>query len=247
MVNNLSKPYNIKHFEEVTSTNDVASSLGKEGAKHLTVITADKQTEGRGRQGKTWSTIENKSIACSVIVKDAGDEMLPLVAAVAICKALRNFTPQASIKWPNDILIDTKKVCGLLVEKVTDETPFYILGFGVNVLEHDGLMNTATSLEFSMNSSGELSVEKVLHTILLELVKTLKTYKEEGWEYLCMQYQNMCGTFHKEIEWKPSEDAEPIVGIAVAMNENGALLLQKENGEVIAIHSGEIIAQGKEL
>ena len=104
-----------------------ARELAEEGAAHGTLVTADEQTAGRGRQGRTWVTPPGVAIAASLILRDF-DDLLPLRAGLAVADVAG---PSALVKWPNDVWIDGRKVAGILVEARGSE--WAILGIGVNV------------------------------------------------------------------------------------------------------------------
>jgi BirA family biotin operon repressor/biotin-[acetyl-CoA-carboxylase] ligase len=118
------------HLRATTSTNDRARALAAAGAPHGTLVTAAAQTAGRGRQGRTWSAPPGRALLCSLVLRDAAAApFLPLVAAVAVAEACG---PAARIKWPNDVLLDGRKVAGILAEGRPQEG-WAVLGIGVNV------------------------------------------------------------------------------------------------------------------
>ena len=116
-----------EHLPTVGSTNERARELAEDGAAHGTLVTADEQTAGRGRQGRSWSTPPGVAIAASLILREF-DELLPLRAGLAVADVAG---PDALVKWPNDVWIDGRKIAGILVEARGDE--WAILGIGVNV------------------------------------------------------------------------------------------------------------------
>jgi len=239
--------YTLVEKEEVTSTNDVASSLLHEKAEHFTVVTANKQTAGRGRMGRQWETVPQTSLACSIILTKDVDDKIPLLIATSLCKALRKFAPAANIKWPNDILIEGGKVAGILVENPSSDEYSYIVGIGVNLQDNDALPAGSTSLEAHKHEDLVVEKSNVLLEILTEIFNTLGLYHTEGWPYISMQYQNLCGSFDRDITWKEKPDATGLKGKARALNSDGALLIQLENGTLKTITTGEIISQGKSL
>jgi BirA family transcriptional regulator, biotin operon repressor / biotin---[acetyl-CoA-carboxylase] ligase len=116
------------HLRETTSTNDRARALAAAGAPHGTLVTAGAQSAGRGRQGRTWSAPPGRALLMSLVLR-APDRMLPLAAAVAVAQAAG---PDAAIKWPNDVLLDGRKLAGILAEARPQEG-WAVLGIGVNV------------------------------------------------------------------------------------------------------------------
>ena len=162
------------HHRVTDSTNERAKGLA--AAPHGTLVTADAQTAGRGRQGRTWTAEPGHALLMSVIVRGLGkgDELLPLVAAVAVCEACEACVPvSCEIKWPNDVWIDGRKVSGILVEGRPQEG-WAVLGIGVNVStpEFPGeLAETATSLALASGTAP--SREGVLEALLAALDRLL--------------------------------------------------------------------------
>ena len=116
------------HLRETDSTNRVARELAGRGAPHGTLVTADRQTAGRGRQGRTWSTPPGTALLCSWVIREPGP-LLSLAAGVAVSELAGE---RALLKWPNDVLIDGRKVSGILVEGRPQER-WAVLGIGINV------------------------------------------------------------------------------------------------------------------
>jgi BirA family biotin operon repressor/biotin-[acetyl-CoA-carboxylase] ligase len=117
-----------EHYETLTSTNERARELAETGAPHGAMVTADEQTAGRGRQGRSWVTPRGQAIAASIVLRDY-DDLLPLRAGLAVADVAG---PSALVKWPNDVWLDGRKVAGILVEARADPG-WAVLGIGVNV------------------------------------------------------------------------------------------------------------------
>ncbi|HIE17967.1 MAG TPA: biotin--[acetyl-CoA-carboxylase] ligase, partial [Dehalococcoidia bacterium] len=127
----------LHYYPTVTSTMDIARILAREGAVEGTVVIAGTQTAGRGRLGRSWLSPEG-SVALSVILKPSPDNLpqLIMIASVAVVKVIKTVTGlDAQIKWPNDVLVKGKKVCGILIENEVKgyEVDFAIIGIGINV------------------------------------------------------------------------------------------------------------------
>ena len=116
------------HFRLTDSTNARARELVGRGAPHGTVVTAAEQSAGRGRQGRTWSAARGRALLCSVVIGEPS-RLLPLVAGMAVAEVVG---PKARIKWPNDVLVDGRKVAGILVEGRPQER-WAVVGIGLNV------------------------------------------------------------------------------------------------------------------
>jgi BirA family transcriptional regulator, biotin operon repressor / biotin---[acetyl-CoA-carboxylase] ligase len=116
------------HYRLIDSTNARARELAGAGAPHGTVVTAAEQSAGRGRQGRAWTAAAGRSLLCSVLVRDP-PALLPLAAGVAVAEVAG---PDARIKWPNDVLVDGRKIAGILVEGRPQER-WAVVGIGLNV------------------------------------------------------------------------------------------------------------------
>ncbi len=116
------------HLRRTSSSNDRARELARAGAPHGTLVTAAEQTAGRGRQGRSWSAPPGRSLLASLVLREP-PRLLPLIAAVAVADEVG---PGARIKWPNDVLLDARKVAGILVEGRPQEG-WAVLGVGLNV------------------------------------------------------------------------------------------------------------------
>ena len=141
------------HWRICDSTNQRARELADRGAPHGTIVTADEQSAGRGRQGRAWTAPPRTAVLMSLLLRDvdARQALLPLAAALAVCEACEEEARVAcQVKWPNDVWIDGRKVAGILVEGRPQEG-WVVLGIGINVdIPEDRfppeLRETATSL-----------------------------------------------------------------------------------------------------
>jgi len=173
----------IYHFAEVTSTNDVAKELAIKGAKEGTIVIAETQSRGRGRRGRKWISPEG-GIWFSIILRlkiDPEDIFrLTLMAAAVVAKVINDmFTLKAEVKWPNDVMIGGKKVCGVLTEMVTKGgiVDFVVVGVGINAnIDVDSfsepLRKFLTSLKEELKE--DIDRERLLRALLEELEKRYK-------------------------------------------------------------------------
>jgi BirA family biotin operon repressor/biotin-[acetyl-CoA-carboxylase] ligase len=160
------------HHRVTDSTNERAKRLAAGGAPHGTLVTADEQSAGRGRQGRAWTAEAGHALLMSLLLRGLGreDALLPLVAAVAVCEACEETAGvSCAIKWPNDVWIGGRKVSGILVEGRPQEG-WAVLGVGVNVSTPgfpDELAETATSLALAAPHAPPL--DAVLDALLRSL------------------------------------------------------------------------------
>lgn len=234
----------IETFDSVTSTNDVAFDLALKGAEEGMVVFALAQSKGRGRQNREWISISKVGIYLSLILRpqirpDEAQE-ITLMSALSVVKTIREITSLvALIKWPNDILINDKKICGILTEMdaEADRVKFLIAGIGINVnTDEKDLPSTASSLK----ELGKKEVE--LDKFLLELLKQLDKYyllfKEDKPAIIkeCKEFTHLWG---KRIKVKTID--KDIEGQAVDLDERGALIIRLDNGFLEKVLSGDVL------
>jgi BirA family transcriptional regulator, biotin operon repressor / biotin---[acetyl-CoA-carboxylase] ligase len=212
------------HWRLTDSTNERAKELAAGGAPHGTLVTADEQSAGRGRQGRVWTAPARSAVLMSLVVRNPG-EMLPLTAAVAICDAL---PVDCAIKWPNDVWLDRRKLAGILVEG-RPQQHWAVLGVGLNVRTRDfpaELQDVATSLRLG---GIDTDVESILAGILLSLERWLGAPRPavlEAWR----QRDAIRGEW---VRWASGE------GTAAGIDDSGALLVDVGEDR-IALEAGEI-------
>ncbi len=223
-------------LDAIDSTNSyLRKLLQNQELKDYTVVITNKQTHGRGQMGTSWTSQEGKNLITS-IYKDVSNIKLhqqffiSIVTSLAIVKALKQFQlPKLSIKWPNDILSDNKKICGILIENVIkqDAISATLIGVGLNVnqTKFDNLPN-ASSLQLITGT--HFSIEEVLHTILENLKNYFSLLKAQKLEALKAEYESLL--FRKN---KPStfEDAEGNLfsGFIKSINDSGNLCVLLED------------------
>jgi birA, biotin-[acetyl-CoA-carboxylase] ligase region len=172
----------IMHFDSIDSTNRKARELAEAGEPEGTVVIAEEQTRGKGKIGREWYSQARKGIWMSIILRPSiALSSVPLftqIACAAVGKALRGFTAGAQIKQPNDILLNGKKFCGVLIESSgeVDRTDYIVLGIGINVNQDeidfpDRLRSTATSLK--METQKPISRQILTSEIFNEFEKLL--------------------------------------------------------------------------
>ena len=236
-------------YNQVNSTNDLALQYGIDGAQEGTLILAESQTQGRGRHGRKWLAPPRSSLLASVILRHrlrADQVGLPnLIGAVAIATAINELTdPSAQIKWPNDVLIQGKKVSGVLTELEYDRgrQPFFVMGFGVNVNTEQGdlpeeLRDSATSLRIECNR--EISRVAFLQAILHRLEENYLRLK-------CGDTDSIIATANRLLfpsgDWIQINTVDGIFcGRTEAIDRDGGLLLRDMNGKQQKFLVGEVV------
>ncbi len=212
------------HWRLTDSTNERAQALAAAGAPHGTLVTADEQDAGRGRQGRDWTAPAGTAVLMSLVLREPG-ESLPLAAAVAVCEALP--TP-ATIKWPNDVLIGGRKVAGILVEGRPQEG-WAVLGLGLNVTTGafpGELAERATSLRLA-------GVETDPKAVLAAVLEQLDSWLSRPLEVVLEAWQGRDALFGRRVRWNGGE------GTAAGVDQSGSLLVDSAGG-CQALHAGEV-------
>ncbi len=212
------------HHRLTDSTNERAKLLAAGGATHGTLVTADEQAAGRGRQGRQWTAPAGSAVLMSLVLREL-DELLPLTAAVAVCEAL---PVDATVKWPNDVWIDRRKVAGILVEGRPQEG-WAVLGVGLNVSTTEfppELAETATSL---LLSGTDTTRDRVLDDVLRSLSEWLGAPPEA----VLSAWRSRDALKGERVRWSGGE------GIADGIDDSGALVVQTRDGRV-TLDAGEV-------
>ena len=218
----------------------------KEGA----MIVADSQNAGRGRSGHTWKSPAGTSIALSVLLKpDVNDNSIPivtLIAALAVSETVKKVCNlDTKIKWPNDIIVGGRKICGILTElDITDGRKSLILGVGINVNQQsfpDDISDIATSL--LIETGVEVDRALVVSTFAEALEKYYKKFLITGnMSLLKNEYEKLLINIGKEV--KVLDPLENITGIARGIDDNGELLVETKEGVVRHVYAGEVSVRG---
>lgn len=229
-------------WDAITSTNDRAIALAREGAPHRTVVVADQQTAGRGRRGAEWLSPARSGLWMSVVLRrEAVGGPLPLVVGVACVEAIRTCAPNVAvgIKWPNDLLTGGRKVGGILCEAADGAV---VAGIGVNVTTPEGgfaegVQSVATSLE--ANGSGPLVRRALAGAIVRALTECLES--DDPFAAARATLVEADALFGRRIE---TEQAGP--GWARGIDDTGALVLEREDGSRVRVISGSVrLADGR--
>ncbi|PEZ05709.1 bifunctional biotin--[acetyl-CoA-carboxylase] synthetase/biotin operon repressor [Bacillus sp. AFS018417] len=237
------------YFEEsVTSTQQIAARLAYEGAAEGTVVVAEEQTAGRGRLSRKWYSPKGTGIWMSIILRPTVPihqaPQLTLLAAVSVAQAIEKCTSlSVGIKWPNDILINGKKVVGILTEMQADPDKInaVIIGIGINVnqkQEHfaEDIQHIATSL--ALEAEKTIVRAELMQQIFLQMEKLYKEYLDRGFSVIKLLWESYAVSIGKEITARTMTNT--ITGIAKGITADGVLILEDHEGIVHHIHSADI-------
>jgi BirA family biotin operon repressor/biotin-[acetyl-CoA-carboxylase] ligase len=229
----------IVHLDVTGSTNDAARALAVAGAPDGTVVVAEEQTAGRGRQGRAWSAPRGRSLIVSTVVRAGAQlvEMLPLAAALAVCAACERVAAlRCAVKWPNDVWIDGRKVAGILIEGRPQEG-WAVVGIGLNVDigEEDldpALRDRATSLRIA--TGRPIDRTEVLGALLAGLAEV----RERSPESVLSELRERDALYGRRISW--STASERLEGEAAGIDDQGRLVVFDETGRRHALEAGEV-------
>lgn len=236
----------IEHHETIDSTNLRAAKLGREGVAAPTLVLAEHQSAGRGRQGRSWDSPPRRNFYGSFLLRPkvapADVPPMTLVAAIAVAEAIEALeVPGAGIKWPNDIVLGGKKAAGILTEMETDPegVAFVVVGIGVNLnLREDEvspeLRGKATSLR--MVSGSSLDRTRFVAELVQTLAARLEVFDRAGFAALRDDYESRHVLDGEEVE---VQGGSTLRGRVVGVDERGALLLRTQEG-IEAVHAGEV-------
>ena len=238
-------------YQVLDSTNEEAKRLLAQGYGHGTVVEALEQTKGKGRKGRTWVSAKGEGLYFSLIVEpqDSGERAagLTLVMAMAICRALEEVLPfhKIQIKWPNDLIINRKKVCGILAELILDGAKIQgvILGAGINLLQEtfeEELKDKATSLYLETKQAPDVSVLK--DAIGHHWKEYYEKYQQnKDLEFLREEYQTRLVNLGETVRvLDPKGEYE---GIARGITKEGYLIVDTD-GQMQYVSSGEVSVRG---
>lgn len=233
-------------LDEIDSTNDEAKRYAVKGEKEGFLVFSDSQSSGRGRLGRAWKSEKGSSLYFSFILKPDimpyEAPLLTLVAGIGVMRGLKKITGlEVKIKWPNDIILNGKKVVGILTEMSVEmeRVKYIIVGIGINTNNEsfdEEIAYKATSLAKEANK--KFNRAEVLSVCLKEIENCYKVFKKSGFSALRQEYKENCANIGENVKLM-IKDRE-IIGNALDINEKGEIIIEKENGERINIFGGEV-------
>lgn len=235
---------NIEYFKTLDSTNTVAK---ENDYKDGTLVIAENQTMGKGRMGREWISEQNSGIYMSIVLLPTMPaekiNSLTLLAGLSVCEVLNELCEISfKIKWPNDIVADGKKVCGILTEGIVSaNNTKAVVGIGINVdnksFSHE-LIDKATSLHMltGKNFSKETVINKIAEAFEKKYIDFLN-----GKSFI-KEYESLCVNINRRVT--TIKDGNKIQGTAVGITETGEIIIKKEDGTSLNINSGEVSVRG---
>lgn len=242
-------------FDEIDSTNVRAKLAAEEGGTHGTLFVADKQTAGRGRRGRAWDSPAGTNIYFTILLRPTfrpnQASMLTPIVAMAMVRAMREeagaeLADKIGIKWPNDVIVNGKKVCGILTEMSTepDSIQYVVIGVGINV----GKMVFPEELADKAISMEEYLGRKVNRSQFLP--KVMKAFEELYEVFVTtgdlsgLKEEYEAALVNKGKQVRVLDPKGEFDGVAVGITKEGELLVEKSDGSVINIYAGEVSVRG---
>lgn len=241
---------NIHYFEEINSTNDYAKEVARKSFDDGDIVLAESQIGGRGRFARLWVSPPRKGIYMSILLKPQmtfeNITQLTLFTALAVCEALEEYLKMDfEIKWPNDILLNHKKVCGILTEisGEVEKINHVIVGIGINVnVEEDDLDDLLKQTATSLRIETGLIQNRVL--IVQKILTIFDKYYDDylsgaSFEDILIKYKGKLKIINQTIDIKIHHN-EPVTGTVLDICDNGALKVRLSDGKVREFLSGEV-------
>ena len=239
------------HFaKETDSTNEWCKRLSKEGAEHGTLAVTEFQSAGKGRLGRRWTAPEGSSIMMSVLLRPDFEpqyaSMLTLVMGLSVAQAVRELDIEVSIKWPNDVVVSRKKICGILTEMGLEKGRIreVVIGDGINVnLEEfpDELKDKSTSLY--LETGKKYDRNRLISLIMEKFERNYEKFTETcDLSPLIDDYNVMLANRNQPV--RILDKINPYEGIAIGIDREGELLVKVADGEIRKVCSGEVSVRG---
>ena len=228
----------VYRFKELPSTNEFAKSLIKKEAEEWTIVIADKQTKGKGRLNKIWYS-PTGGLWFSILLRPTNVLVVPLCVGVAVCEAMRELGVDAHIKWPNDILIHSKKVAGILSE-FDEGTVIVGVGINLNIREFPKeIENTATSLLLERGKT--FDKDNVFDLVMMKIKEKYNATEANKQQEIITEFKSLSITIGKRVKIETPNGC--LEGKALDIDSDGALILKLSSGNIEKIYAGECSLQ----
>lgn len=234
--------HKLYHFKSLASTQDKAKEFSKKGLSNIVVV-ADAQTKGKGRFSRKWHSGKD-GLWMSILLKPKNTEKLQyltFIAAISVVESIKKISKlKTSIKWPNDIIYNKKKLCGILTEGIFGKNSFVIVGIGLNVNQTkfpNQIRNTATSLR--MVKHRFFSIKSLMNEVISNFFFLYNNYYiKNKLNYIIKLWNKYCDTIGRNLRVKTK--IKKIYGKAVGIDKNCNLLLKLKNGDILKIIEGDV-------
>lgn len=243
----------VYYFDKTGSTNIDAKKFATEGAPHGTLVVADDQENGRGRRGRSWQSPAGSNAYFTIVLRPEFEpdkaSMLTLVMAMSVAEAIGEYCGiKAQIKWPNDIVINKKKVCGILTEMEialeTNDIQYVVIGVGINTNQTD-FPEEMKEMAGSLLSEGGKKVSRagIIMKVMKCFEKNYDTFADTQ-DLSCMMAEYNKMLVNKDRQVRVLDPKGEYTGMAKGINEKGELLVQRKDGQIEAVYAGEVSVRG---
>lgn len=231
-----------RHWERTDSTNVRLRELAAAGAPGGTVVTAGEQTAGRGRQGRSWTAPAGGALLCSALLRpfDERHELLPLAVPLAVCEAAEELEPsvRCAVKWPNDVLVDGRKLAGVLIE-ARPQDGWAVIGVGLNLAIEPGelppeLRDRATSLHTAAGAPPPADRRACVAAAARALSRRLGRWCAAGREEILAAWRERDALRGREVAWSDGS------GVADGVDDRGRLVVVAPDGRRLVVGAGEV-------
>jgi len=236
----------IRYFDSIGSTNDEALAWAANDAQDLSIVVANEQTAGRGRLDRPWFTPPSTALAFSLILRPTADEIPHLsrtvgLAALSIADTIGMLGLAPQIKWPNDILLNGRKVAGVLIELVWsgEDVDCVVIGIGINVAKTavpttDILRFPATSLEHVLGEAPDRN--KLLHDILASFISLRPHMRSDAF---MASWEKSLAYYGRQVRVEMGNE-QSVTGKVTGLESDGSLKLSDENGKTVTVRFGDV-------
>jgi BirA family biotin operon repressor/biotin-[acetyl-CoA-carboxylase] ligase len=236
------------HFFKTDSTNRVAMELGFAGEPEGTVVMAEEQTAGRGRSGRSWHSEKGTGLYVSILLRPrlapAQAPLLTMLAGISAQGAIQALTGlEPELKWPNDLLLNGKKLGGILTEMHAEQSAirFVVVGIGINTNQEKFPAELATLATSLRKESGRITFRlELLVRLLAQFESDYSRFLSEGAPFVVERFQKVSG-FAQGRRVRVETGAESYVGTTAGLSAEGLLLVTRENGQSTTVIAGDVI------
>ena len=241
----------IRYFSRIDSTNQYAKRIAEEGAPDGTLIIADEQTAGKGRSGRTWVTPPAEAIAFTLLLRPKLSpdriSMVTLVMGLAVTNAVNSlYGVSAGIKWPNDVVIKGRKLCGILTEMSAEvrQVNYIVIGVGINAnltSFPEEIREIATSLKLELGR--DINRAELIARVMAEFERLYAEFEAQGDLGAVMQeYNELC--LNADSKVRVLDPNGEYTGTSRGINSMGELLVETEDGKMQEVYAGEVSVRG---
>jgi BirA family biotin operon repressor/biotin-[acetyl-CoA-carboxylase] ligase len=226
--------------DSVSSTMDLARAAASDGAAHGTIVFAEEQTAGRGRRGRSFFSPAKQNLYFTFVLRLplAIHRRLPVILPVAVARAIRDTGLDARIKWPNDIWLSNRKVCGMLIDgELTREGGLAFPGIGINVNGDPGANPDLAGLATSI--AVELGHDVSRESVLASVCNHLESLLDDPTPDLVDEYRALSCTLDREVTVAPA-GADSYLARALSISDDGELMVRRANGLVVAVNAADV-------